>query len=499
MLLEAGGLCKRFAAPVLCDFELALAPGEVHALVGANGAGKSTLARILCGLLAPDAGTIVLGGRRHAPRDKPAAEAAGVVMVMQELHVIGTLSVAENLFLDRLPAWRGWVRRSELAARARAALDRVGLRAVDPSMPAGRLGVGEQQLVEIAAALARTCRLLILDEPTAALTDPEIAGLFENIRRLQRDGVGVLYISHRMDEIRRIADRVTVMRDGRRIAVHSAADVSPAQLIREMSGHELPPRAASEGAKAGGPALRVADLRAGKRVRGVSLTVRRGEVVGLAGLVGAGRTETLRAIVGADRARAGSVRVGDGRPRRFRRPAEAVAAGLGLVPEDRQRDGLLLPQPVRVNATLATLAHHARRGWIGRRAEAAAAAAVCDRLAVQRASIEQPVAELSGGNQQKVVLARWLARDCAVLLCDEPTRGVDAAAKDAIHALLRALAGTGKGVLVVSSELPELMALCDRIVVLSLGRVTGEFRAGEWTQEGINAAAFGGHHAGGAT
>ncbi len=489
-LLEVRAVCKAYAAPVLRDFDLTLAAGEVHALMGANGAGKSTLARILCGLTTPDSGAILLDGGPFAPRDKAAAEAAGVVMVQQELNILGTLTVAENLFLDRLPRRLGFIDRPALATRARAALERVGLGRLDPATPAARLGVGEQQLVEIAGALARECRLLILDEPTAALTDPEIEALFGNIRRLRGDGVGVVYISHRMDEIRRIADRVTVLRDGRRIATRRAADATPVQLVREMSGHELASRHAADSAATATPVLRVTGLCRGARVREVGFTLHRGEILGLAGLVGAGRTETLRAVFGADPAERGSVRVGEQPPRLFRDPAEAVAAGLGLVTEDRKHDGLLLPHSIRTNTTLATLRRHAPRGWIDAASEARATRAVCDRLAVKRDDDLQPVRTLSGGNQQKVVLARWLERDCSVLLCDEPTRGVDAAAKDAIHELLRSLAREGRGLLVVSSELPELMSLCDRILVMAGGAITAGFLPGEWTQEKINAAAF---------
>ena len=415
-------------------------------------------------------------------------------MVLQELNIIPTLTVAENLFLARLPRRFGFVERKGLERLAGDALARVGLSDVSPAETAGRLGVGQQQLVEIAGALARDGRILVLDEPTAALTDPEIELLFANIRRLQDEGVGILYISHRMDEIRRIADRVTVLRDGKRVAVHSATEVTPRELIREMSGHDLPQRSAPGAAVHGPPALRVENLSRGKRVREVSFTLHEGEILGLAGLIGSGRTETLRAIFGADPAQAGSVRVGEGRPQLFTEPSRAVAAGIGMVPEDRKQDALLLPQSLRVNATLATLDRHARFGWLDGGSETDAATAMCDRLDVQSAGVAQPAMELSGGNQQKVAIGRWLERDSRILLCDEPTRGVDAAAKDGIHEVLREMARAGKGILVVSSELEELMNLCDRILVMSAGRVAAEFAAGEWTQEKINAAAFSGHH-----
>ncbi|HWI57323.1 MAG TPA: sugar ABC transporter ATP-binding protein [Bacillota bacterium] len=494
-LLQVSGLQKSYSVPVLTDFTFELQAGEVHALVGSNGAGKSTFARILCGLTSADAGAIQFNGHPYAPRSKREAEHAGIVMVMQELNVIGTLTVAENIFLSRLPRRAGFVRFGALHEMARQALARVGLGDLDPATPAAQLGVGHQQLVEIAGALAQNCRLLILDEPTAALTDPEIARLFDNIHRLQAAGVGIIYVSHRMDEIRRIANRVTVLRDGRRVATHPAAEVTPAALVREMVGHDLPERKSAGERLAGEVALRVRNLRAGDRVRDVSFEVRYGEILGLAGLIGSGRTETLRAIFGADRKNSGEILLGDNaQPVTIREPADAVRAGIGMVPEDRKQDGLLLAQSIRVNTTLATLPRHVRRGgWLNPAAEIETTAAACDRLGVRCASQEQAVSELSGGNQQKVVIARWLARNCTVLLFDEPTRGIDVAAKDTIYQLLRELAADGKAVVVVSSELTELMALCDRILVMSAGQMAAEFFPGQWSQEAITQAAFSGY------
>jgi ribose transport system ATP-binding protein len=491
-LLQVTGLQKSYTVPVLQDFSFDVRRGEVHALVGSNGAGKSTFARILSGLTPRDRGTIQLEGRSYDPGSKREAERAGVTLVLQELNVIGTLSVAENVFLNRLPRRAGFVRFNRLREESSRALARVGLGAVDPATPAGLLGVGQQQLIEIAGALSQNCRLLILDEPTAALTDPEIEQLFGHIRRLQGEGVGTIYISHRMDEIRRIADRITVMRDGRSVATHDAGSVTPAELVREMVGHDLPERKGVAGHPAGNVALRVRNLRAGERVRDVSFEVRRGEILGIAGLVGAGRTETLRAIFGADPKEGGKILVDD-EPVVIRNPADAVKAGIGLVPEDRKDDGLLLPQSVRVNTTLSTVARHARRGWLNTAAEIRTTDAFCGRLGVRSVSHEQAVGELSGGNQQKVVIARWLARDSPILLFDEPTRGIDVAAKDTIYELLRDLSAHGKAVVVVSSDLIELMALCDRLLVMSQGRITAEFSPDGWTQEKITHAAFSGY------
>src|SRR5437588_3563102 len=370
-LLRVSGLHKSYNVPVLVDFTFELQRGEVHALIGSNGAGKSTFARILCGLTPADRGDVHFDGLPHSPRSKREAEHAGIVMVLQELNVIASLSVAENIFLSRLPQRVGFVRFPQLHDMARQALTRVGLGDLDPATPANRLGVGQQQLVEIAGALAQNCRLLILDEPTAALTDPEIDRLFGNIRQLQAEGVGIIYISHRMDEIRRIANRVTVLRDGRRVATHNAAEVTPVELVREMVGHDLPERKGAAGRAAGEVALRVQNLRAGERVQDVSFEVRRGEILGMAGLIGSGRTETLRAIFGADLKESGRIfRGAEGGGLSIREPADAIRAGIGMVPEDRKQDGLLLAQSVRVNTTLATLGRHAHQGgWIDAGAE----------------------------------------------------------------------------------------------------------------------------------
>src|ERR1051325_4033628 len=298
-----------------------------------------------------------------------------------------------------------------------------------------------------------------------------------------------------MDEIRRIADRVTVLRDGRRVATHQTTSITPAELVREMVGHDLPARQQVSERSTGEEALRVSHLRAGERVQDVSFAAHRGEILGIAGLIGSGRTETLRAIFGADPKESGEIFVGGGRqPATIREPADAVRAGIGMVPEDRKQDGLLLSQSIRVNTTLATLPRHARGGgWLDTAAETETTDSLCSRLAVRCASIEQPVSELSGGNQQKVVIARWLARNCNVLLFDEPTRGIDVGAKDMIYQLLRDLAADGKALVVVSSELTELMAICDRIIVMSAGRIAAEFLPGKWTQEAITRAAFSGY------
>lgn len=491
--LAARGLHKRYNVPVLTDFDFTLEAGEVHALVGSNGAGKSTFARILCGLTPASAGTLQLDGVPYAPSSKSHATANGVVMVLQELNLIPTLSVAENLGFEDLPARFGFIDRPELRRRARAALALVGLSHIDPDQPAGELGVGQQQLVEIAAALTRECRVLILDEPSAALTATETEELFARIRDLQAKGVAIIYVSHRMDEIRSIADRVTVLRDGRHIATHAAKELDVTELIREMAGHAQVIKTSNRvSGRTATVALAVHHLSAAPLLQDINLQVHAGEIVGLAGLVGAGRTELLRTIYGADPMTSGHIEL-HGKRASIPDPAAAVNAGIGMVPEDRKTDGLLLPQSILANTTLASHDRLSHRGWMNEAQSRQTTLEVTSAMALKYDDLDQPVTELSGGNQQKAVIARWLLRDTSVLLLDEPTRGVDAAAKDSIYKLMADLAARGKALLMVSSELPELMANCDRILVMSTGRIVGEFTPDDWSEERITAAAFAGH------
>ena len=489
-LLQVRGLHKAYNVPVLVDFDLDLHKGEIHALMGSNGAGKSTLAKILCGLTPCDSGEILLDSRPHHPRSKQEASAAGVVLVLQELNVIPTLSIAENLFFHRLPSRWGVVSRNPLRAKAKEALAKVQLQHLEPDSPAGELGVGQQQLLEIAAALAQDCRLLILDEPTAALTEPEIETLFSQMKALANRGVALLYVSHRMAEIRRIAHRVTVMRDGQRISTHNTKEVSTQTLVREMAGKDVWSRKAERRDLSNSPiALEARHIAAPPLVQDLNLQLRRGEILGLSGLVGSGRTESLRALFGVDPIASGEYYL-HGKRVRFRHPREAVDAGLGMVPEDRKKDGLLLSHSIRSNATLATMDRYSRLGYVFESEETNAASDGCERLDIKRNRLEQAVEELSGGNQQKVVMLRWLLRESDILLLDEPTRGIDVAAKEGIYTFLRELAAKGRSLLVVSSELLELMALCDRIVVLSGGRIAREFASDDWSQEALTEAAF---------
>jgi ribose transport system ATP-binding protein len=482
------------AVRVLHGVDLELHPGEIHALVGENGAGKSTLSRILAGLLLPTGGAMELHGAPYAPQRKREAEQRGVRMVLQELNLIRTLSVAENIFLEDLPHTGGWIRRQQLEAMTKAALARVGLSGLSPWTPVSALGIGQQQMVEIAAGLAQQCSLLILDEPTAPLTDPEIERLFDQLRQLKQQGTTILYISHRLEEIRRLADRITILRDGRRVGTWPVAELSMDDIVRNMVGRDLATLPERPRHAPGNIALKVEGLQRGALVRDVSFTVRAGEIVGMAGLVGSGRTETLRAIFGADQPEHGTIYLhGSAAPARITSPADAVRQGLALLTEDRKEQGLLLPLPIRCNVTLATLARLARRGWLWPELEKGPTQHWLSALQVRCQSDEQPVAELSGGNQQKVVLARWLMRDCQILMFDEPTRGIDVGARFEIYQWLQQLASQGKALLVVSSDLRELMMLADRILVMSAGRIAGEFSRGEWSEDALMTAALSGY------
>ncbi|MGE5609563.1 MAG: sugar ABC transporter ATP-binding protein, partial [Bacillota bacterium] len=483
-LLEIRSLSKSFpGVQALSDINLEIRPGEVHALVGENGAGKSTLGRIICGIARPDAGQMLFRNSAYTPTSRTDAQRLGVGMVMQELNLIPTLTVAENIFLGRMPRTLGFINYRTINVQTCQILSSLGLADIDPNRLVSSLGVGQQQMIEIAGILSRRCDLLILDEPTAALTHRETELLFKQIDRLKASGTGIIYISHRMEEIKRIADRITVLRDGKLIATRNASEISIDQVIRLMVGRELG-EAARPHKPAGPIALRVQDLCAGSAVRNVSFEVHRGEILGFAGLMGSGRTETMRAIFGADRPDSGQVYLhGSSTPAKIRSPRHAVRLGIALLTEDRKQQGLLLPLSIRSNTTLAHMGGVSRwGGWIRGTAEADVAERYSRTLSVRSRSIEQPVMELSGGNQQKVIIARWIYRDCDILIFDEPTRGIDIGAKFEIYQLLSDLAEQGKAIIVVSSDLQELMAISDRIAVMSAGHLAEIFPRGQWTQ-----------------
>ena len=513
-VLAVSGVGKTYEQPVLADVSLALHAGEVLALTGENGAGKSTLSKIVSGLTAPSTGSMTLLGRPYAPASRREAEALGVRMVMQELNLLPTLTVAENLFLDRLPQSGplrfGWIDRKRLRENARAAMAHVGLEAIDPDTLVGELGIGHQQLVEIARNLigaadgprsADAMRVLILDEPTAMLTAREVELLFEQIARLKARGVAIVYISHRLEELERIAQRVAVLRDGKLVRVDAMCNLTPERIVALMVGRELGERIDLGQRRIGAPLLKVEGLTRAKAVRDVSFEVRAGEIFGISGLIGAGRTELMRLIYGADRMERGTVALAPRpgaapEPVEIASPVDAVRLGIALITEDRKGEGLLLPQPVAANVTLGNVRAVSRYGVVDAARENTLARTQIDALRIRTAGPAQLVGELSGGNQQKVVIGRWLARDITqsmrVVLFDEPTRGIDVGAKFDIYALLGALAREGRALVVVSSDLRELMLICDRIGVMSAGKMTAIYGRDEWSQDKLLAAAFAG-------
>lgn len=513
------GLTKRYGKiEVLHGIDFDVCLGEIHALLGANGAGKSTLVKIISGLIGPDQGQMELAGHAYAPKGKQQAETAGVQIVQQELNLIPSLSVAENLFFTQLPSRLGFVRYGRLHREAQRTLQRFRLENLDPRTPTGTLGVGQQQMIEIAAALNQDCRLLILDEPTAALTATETEHLFAWLNELREQGVGMIYISHRLEEIARLADRISMMRDGRLLGTYQAGELTKQETIDLISGTseasrthenstETSSKETSDGDKPANtdtdplgqfvshvqpkPLMSVSGL-SSHRIKDIDFTLHHGERLGITGLVGSGRTELLRAIFGADRCTGGSITIGDvSKPHGFGHPKHAVDAGVAMITEDRKRDGLLLPQSVESNLSLASLKHRfSRLGWIRRQQERDAGTRIHQQLHIKSAGLEQSVHTLSGGNQQKVVVGKWITHQPDVYLFDEPTRGIDVGVRNRLYDLFDSLAQQGKGLVIVSSDLEELMETCDRIAVMNEGRLTATFARGQWSEEQLMQASF---------
>ena len=480
-LLQMRGIVKEFpGVRALDEVDLDVAAGEVHCLLGQNGAGKSTLIKILAGAYRPDAGEIRWAGQPVTFGSPHDADTAGIATIHQELDLVPGLSVAENVFLGHEPGRFGFSRLRAAEDAARALLTRLGHPEIPPRRELGRLSAAGQQVVSMARALSRDARLIVMDEPSAVLDGDEVDNLFRVVRELTAAGVAVVYISHRLEEIRRIGDRVTVLKDGRTVARNLAAPQTPtAEVIRLMTGRTIEYVFPERGPTPSGDVLLEVD---GLSRRGefadVSFTVRAGEVVGLAGLVGSGRSEILETVYGARKPTAGSVAV-RGSHLRLGSVTAAVRAGMGLAPEERKSQALLLAEPVYRNVSLPTLSRFARAGFLQGGAELAAAAEITAQLDVRPADPTRPVRTLSGGNQQKVVLARWLLEECSVLLLDEPTRGVDVGARSEIYALIRRLAARGVAVVLVSSEVPEVLGLADRVLVVREGRVVHEAPAAE--------------------
>ncbi|WP_125776717.1 sugar ABC transporter ATP-binding protein [Antribacter gilvus] len=475
--LQMQGIVKVFpGARALDGVDLDIVPGEVHCLLGQNGAGKSTLIKVLAGAHQPTEGRVVLDGNPITITDPVAALGHGVATMYQELDVVDGLSVAENVYLGHELDTLGVSRRSEAIRRTREILRRLGHPEISPRQEVGRLSAAGKQIVSMARALSHDARVIVMDEPSAVLDSEEVANLFRVVRELTSDGVAVVYISHRLEEIREIGDRITVLKDGRTVAQNLPVSETPtAELIRLMTGRSVeyafPP--AGTFADDAPVVLEVRGLGLRGVFRDVDLTVRAGEIVGLAGLVGSGRSEILETVYGARRASAGEVRV-DGRSLRAGSVPAAVGAGIGLAPEERKSQGLLLDEPVYRNVTLSTFTRFARGGLLDERAERAAAQEQSRALHLRPEGVDRPIRTMSGGNQQKAMLARWLVHGCRVLLLDEPTRGVDVGARAEIYTLVRRLADSGAAVVVVSSEIPEVLGLADRVLVVSEGRVVHE-------------------------
>ncbi len=501
-LLEMRQITKEFPGVKALDgVTFDLSAGEFHALVGENGAGKSTLMKVLSGVypFGTYGGDIVVEGSARRFATIREAENAGIAIIFQELSLVKELTVGENIFLGQEPARFGIINWSELYQRAAKLLQDLHLD-IDPRTPVGNLGIGQQQLVEIAKALSKDAKILVLDEPTAALTESEVETLFTILRDLKARGVGMIYISHKLDEVFEMADRITVLRDGRTVGTSNAADLTKDKVISLMVGRDVGDIFPISSHEFGETALEVRnltaydiDLPSKKLVDDVSFSVRKGEVVGIAGLMGAGRSELLMSVFGAWNGRSSGELMVEGRPASIRTPADAIANGIGFVTEDRKRYGLLLEQTIVDNMTLAGLKRISGAFMTHRSRETKAANGAMESLRVKANSPLTVAGTLSGGNQQKVVLGKWLLTNPKVLFLDEPTRGIDVGAKQEIYAEINRLAQEGLAIVLVSSELPEVLGLADRVLVLHEGKLTGEFTKAEATPEKVTAAATG-HH-----
>ena len=485
-ILKMQGIHKYFAGVhALNGVNFELKAGEVHALMGENGAGKSTLIKVLCGIHARDEGTVEYFGEEVHFANIAESQNVGISVIHQELNMMGHLTVAQNMFIGREFKKGAFIDDKAMEAEAQRLFDKMGVK-IDPSVKLGSLTVGKQQMVEIAKAVSRECKLLVLDEPTAALTLPEVEELFKIMNELKEKGIGMIYISHRMDEITRISDRVTVMRDGEYVGTVNTADVTRDDIVKMMVGRVImgEQKACSCVACDAPVILEVKNLNAGKEVKNVSFTLRQGEILGFAGLMGAGRTEVVRALYGADPSQTGEIYL-RGKKVKIKTPEQAVKAGICYLSEDRKRYGLMLDKSITENTTIASVDHFIHGGLINDNDMRTQSEDFNKKLRTKTPSMEQLLKNLSGGNQQKVIIARWLMKNVDIFIFDEPTRGIDVGAKSEIYALMDELVKQGKSIIMISSELPEVLRMSDRILVMCEGRKTGELDISEATQENI--------------
>jgi rhamnose transport system ATP-binding protein len=487
--LELKDIVKRFSGvEVLHGVPFTLQPGEVHALLGENGAGKSTLVKVITGVHQPDGGEIYLNGERVRFSNPRESRQAGIAAIYQELSLFPDLDVAENIFVGRQPTTRGgridW---RTLYTEAERLLTALGVH-LDLKQKARSLSIAQQQMVEIARAFSLNARILIMDEPTSSLTLNEVEDLFRLVRRLRDEGTAIIFISHRLEELFELADRVTVLRDGNYVGTRTISEVSRDDLIHMMVGRTISNMFPKQEVAVGAVALKVEELSHPGLFENISFELHHGEILGMAGLVGAGRTDVARAIFGVAPPTSGAIQV-EGQPVQITSPQEAIRLGLAYVPEDRQTHGLILPMSITANISLAVLERYADRGWLHHEEEREAAFSAARKLEVRAHHLAQKARELSGGNQQKVVLAKWLSTDPRILILDEPTRGIDVGTKAAVHALMSDLAAEGMAILMISSELPEVLGMSDRILVMHEGHMTAHFTRAEATQEKILTAA----------
>ena len=484
-LLQMRGISKAFpGVQALSKVDLTLHAGEVLALLGENGAGKSTLIKILGGAHPHDGGTIKIEGHQALLNNPLSSQGAGIGIIYQEFNLVSGLTARENIFLGQEPSRVCFIPRAQEEEQARALFARIGVE-IDPNALCGELTVAQQQVVEIAKALSLEARIIVMDEPTAALTPREVEGLLKIIGELRAQGIGIIYISHRLDEIDKIADRVTILRDGSHVTTRDKAKLQRDEMIELMVGRSLEKEFPFRECQPGNVRLTVKNLSRDSKVRNVSFELRAGEIVGFTGLVGAGRTETARLIFGADKKDSGTVEL-DGKPIGATSPRDAINCGICLLTEDRKSQGLVLGQTVQENFGLPNLKQFTQTGLIDRAKESNALAKFVKQIPIKVASHEQPAQTLSGGNQQKIVLAKWLQRNAEVIIFDEPTRGIDVGAKYEIYQLINHLADKGKAILMISSELPEILGMSNRIIVMNEGRVTGQISdVASATQEDI--------------